>query len=303
MPVLAAWGYVLLWPVLIAVTITLSLWRGSQSAIDVWLLTCGLAIELVLAFTGLLHGESGACTINDRTLLISNHVGNIVTSTSFAVACLVAYLTFSGPTLAMWISDEADEMLRHFGLIQDDKYLHATSNAASHAAQVFEACLGLPLTVKQIKRLKASRGQGTSDNVQIITLRKKRWREAAGYLKLGPLGRHMIEGRADQWLAAGGIWLMIFITGQALVLFLAEVIVGDRRVACWLSLGRPFFNDLPIEVGYGVSFLGIIIGVGLFRFRIMIQTALEVHLAENAHDLSLQLLKPSALAAIERAGA
>jgi hypothetical protein len=300
-PMFAAWGYILLWPVLIVLAFALSLWRGPQSAVDMWLMVGGLAVEMILALVGLQLADPN-CVLLPTTLLISNHVGNIVTSASFAVACLVAYLTWSGPTLASWISSEADETLRHFGLAQGGSYLYKDSVVKSHARQTFDACLNLPLTAKAVNRLEKSRGQGKKDLIEEIEEKKKQWREVAGYLKLGSFKRRMIEGRGDRWIAAGAIWMMVFVTGQALVLFLAEVMVGDRRIACWLSLGKPFFNDLPIEVGYGVAFLGIVTGVGLFRFRNLIQTLLEAHLAEQADDLSLQLLKEPAIDAIGRAG-
>jgi hypothetical protein len=302
-PGYTAWGYVLLWPTVVIVTFFVSRRLGSQSAADVWCLAGGLLAELVLAFTGLLSSGETGCVLGGETLLISSHVGNIVTSASFAVACLSAYLTFSGPTLATWVSLEADETLRHYGLNKDGKYLHLSTNAAGHAVDVFEACRGLPLTLKQLKRLKVSRGQGEAETVDQTNVSGERWVRATQYLSIGRFGRRMIEGRGDQWLAAATIWLMIFITGQALVLFLAEVIVGDRRVACWLSKGRPFFNDLPIEVGYAIAFFGVLVGVGLFRFRIMIQSALETRLAVHAHDLSLQVYKPDAIALIARVGA
>jgi hypothetical protein len=113
----------------------------------------------------------------------------------------------------------------------------------------------------------------------------------------------MIEGRGDRWIAAGAIWLMVFITGQALILFMAEVFVGDRRIVCWLSTIHPFLGEAPIELGYTVSFLGIITGVGLFRFRHLVETALENRLDQQAHDLSMQLLEGPIFDAIERAGA
>ena len=113
----------------------------------------------------------------------------------------------------------------------------------------------------------------------------------------------MIEGRGDHWLAAAGVWLMIFVTGQGLILFLTEVFVSDQRVACWLaSSGRPWFADLPIELCYLIAFGAIIIGVGLFRLRTMIQDKIRHRLNEFADDLSQQVFGPEALDAIGKAG-
>lgn len=298
---LAAWSYVGVWPIVIIAAWFLSRRMGGKSAVDAWLLAIGLAVEFVLAVAGGL-ATGGNCDLPDGALLISDHVGNLVTSSAFAVACLSAYLNFSGPTLAVWISLEADEVLRHYGLKVDGKYLFPlpAQPPPSHAAQVFEACLDLPLTVKELRRSRMRQGLTSAPAADA---RKACWEQASSYLNLGKVRRRMIEGRGDQWLAAAAIWLMIFVTGQSLILFLTEVFLGDQRVACWLSSAKPWVTDLPMEFSYVISFAGIIVGVGLFRFRSMIQTSLEARLADHAHDLSMQVLSPKALEAIGRVGA
>lgn len=277
---------------------------GGKSSIDVWLLAIGLALELALAMVGGL--ATGAnCNLPLGTLLISNHIGNLVTSSSFAVACLMVYLNLTGPSLAYWIQLEADEVLRHYALKTNGNYVfRAPPRPQGYAVEVFEACVDLPQTVKELRRSKSSRGnmrQGHPSEVAAAE-RNKYWQLGASHLRLGTFQRRMIEGRGDKWLAAAAIWLMIFVTGQALVLFFTEVFFGEQCIACWLLSATPWFPSLPVEFGYVISFGGIIVGVGLFRFRTMIQSSLEVSLPERAQDLSLQLRYPNIIPTINRAG-
>jgi len=302
-----AWAFVLIGPAAMLLAVVLSRRMGAHSSIDSWLLAGALVVELALSSYG--GSVTPKCSdLTEGTLFISNHIGNIVTSASFAVACLYAYVTWSGPTLATWLSMEADETLRYYGLKQANQYVFrdpARQRTDGHAVQIFEGCVDLPLIVKEIRRkrtgppLDDSRQQDLRDAMR---QRQAHWDQACVYLQLGRLKRLMIEGRGDQWLAGGAIWVMIFVTGQALVLFLTEVFVGDQRVACWLANGNKALSDLPIELSYVVAFVALIIGVGLFRFRTMIQALLERSLALWAHDLAQQVFPDQARAAIDKAG-
>ena len=156
-PFITAWTYILLWPLAIVLTWFCSRRFGPRSSIDASLLASFLVAEFVIAIVGCL-ATVGTCALPTGTLLISNHVGNLVTTASFAVACLVAYITFSGPTLATWMTNEADLTLKFYGLKSGAEYLFRPVDkpaVASHAQQVFEACIDLAMTVEERRRARA----------------------------------------------------------------------------------------------------------------------------------------------------